>query len=77
MAEVPVGIITRQNPKLRFRGDYFKEQKQLQSSVAGSALQSDAIYWKFYLAVAICLGITVLIHVQVRKPKYLEKNTVI
>lgn len=74
---VPLGIITRQNPKLHFRGDYFKEQKQLESSVAGSALQSDAIYWKFYLVVAVCLGIIVLIHVQVKKPRYLEKNSVI
>lgn len=40
-------------------------------------MQHDAIYWKFYLAVAVCLGITVFIHVQVRKPRYVEKNTVI
>lgn len=75
---VPLGIITRQNPELHFRWDHFKEQKQkLQSSVAGSAVKSDAIFWKFCLAVAVCLGITVLIHVQVKKPRYLEKNAVI
>lgn len=74
---VPRGIITSQNPELHFRGDYFKEQKQLQSSVAGSAVKSDAIFWKFCLAVAVCLGITVLIHVQVKKLKYLDKNAVI
>lgn len=74
---VPLGIITRQNPELRFRGDYFKEQKQLQSSVAGTAVKSDAIFWMFCLAVAVCLGITVLIHVQVKKPRYLGENTVI
>lgn len=72
---VALGIITCQNPKLHFRRDYFKEQKQLQWCVAGSAFQSDAI--QFYLAVAVCLGITVHIHVQVKKPKYLEKNTAI
>lgn len=74
---VPLGIVTRQNPELHFRGDYFKEQKLLQSSVAGSAVKSDAMFWKFFLAVAVCLGITVLIHVQVKKLRYLQKNAVI
>lgn len=32
-------------------------------------MRNDAMYWKFYLAVAVCLGINVLIHVQVMYKK--------
>lgn len=40
-------------------------------------MQSHTVHWNFYLLVVVCLGITVLIHVQVMKLRHTGKNTVV